>query len=220
MSSHHVTSFAVLIMLALAGCDNRPVVATEKTPFTVAGVTLGTDKEEVQALGRLGSCQQRTERLASCNYTPEKERVLFLGQNVTRITYQFMDDSPKVVSIHVSTVGTQISELSVRWDWKLEGRCVDDHVADAVRNFSSDGRFAIEQINDMKLRVHAGFSCLSEDGRYVSGSSYAGVSNRQYTSTIEMFMVNTSAADAMNAALAVRKRIEAKNKALNAWSGS
>lgn len=211
----------VLLLLTLVGCNDRPVVGTEKAPFAVAGVTLGTDKDEVRALGRLGTCSQESERVVSCSYTPEKERVLFLGQHVTQITYQFTDDSPKVGRIRVSTVGAQISELSVRWDWKLEERCVDDYVADTIRKFSWAGRNAIDDLKEMGLRTYTEFACLSADNLYVSGSSYSSSSNqKQYRSSIEMFVANSYAADAMNKALSIHSEIEARSKALNAKPGS
>ena len=213
-------SAAVLAALTLPGCDSRPVVGTEKTPFTVAGVTLGMDKEEVRAMGRLGTCRQENERVASCSYKPEKERVLFMGENVEWITYEFMDDSPKVGVIKVSTLGNMISDLSFRWDWKMEGRCVDDYAADTIRKFSRDGWYAVERINEMKLRRYSGFSCMSEDGRYVAGSAHNSGSDKKYSSSVEMFMVNSYAADAMNSVFAVRQEIEAKNKTLNASPGS
>lgn len=206
---------AILAMLAFAGCDNRPVVGAEKTPFAVAGITLGTDKEEVRASGRLGTCHQENERVASCSYTPEKERVLFMGQNVERITYQFIDDSPKVSLIKISTLGSPISDISVRWDWKMEGRCVDDYSANMIMRFSQDGWHAIERINEMKLRRHGGFSCMSEDGHYVSGSSYSSNSDKKYTSSVEMRLLNSYATEAMNKVFSVHQEIKGKNEVLN-----
>ena len=161
-------ALALTVAAVAAGCDQKKAVHTNETPFSLAGITLGMDKEQLRPLLRFESCEQRTKGVASCPLADPSKTYRFFDVGINA-TVTLHEPYTAADSITFSFAKDNLPDRDlIERTWRLEGRCLDGVELRQIKHQSTDFEIhdSIDRFSGLgglpsELRD---FLCLSTDG--------------------------------------------------------
>lgn len=174
-------TLGLLTLSVLAtGCDTRPKLESDATPFSVGGIKLGMKVAELAKSNELLGCSPEGPTTAKCYVRDSEVKYRFLGVPVDHFSVLLHTPTATITQLKISVKGKSVTVGDLQKAWKIDGRCLSRSDVEAAikMDAASSGYFArsLRELDILPMG-YEDVACLADDDslfkyiQYVDGRS-------------------------------------------------